>query len=153
VAVAPDSGQDRNDYNNYKDQLRYRHRDVKYLSVATNQDLFKDILRDDTDKDIPGTVGSPNLNIGPSFARKICDNPATFQYNDCNRRRSDNVQYVGYVTPGYKQNWAMYPEFFLKSFNIKFSFKAEDGDIKVCYDRQFPPERTEEYYCKEIKSV
>jgi len=31
---------------------------------------------------------------------------------------------VGYVTPGYKQNWAMYPEFFLKSFNIRFS---------VCY--------------------
>ena len=81
VTAAPDSGPDRDDYNNFKDQLRYRHRDVRYLSVATNQELFKDILRDESDKETPGTVGSPNLQLGPNLVKKICDNPATFQYN------------------------------------------------------------------------
>jgi hypothetical protein len=119
VPVAPDSGQDRNDFNNYKGQLRYRHRDVKYLSVATNQDLFKDILRDENDKANPGPVGSA-VQFGSDFARKICENPATFQYNECHKKSSKNVQYVGYVTPGYKQNWAMYPEFFHKSSQIEF---------------------------------
>ena len=124
VPVAPDSGNDRNDYNYYKDQLRYRHRDVKYLSITENQDLFKDILREDTDKE--STV---NIQQSAStFARKICENPATFQYNACNERKSNNVQYVGYITPGYKQNWAMYPEFFLKSFDIYF---------KVCIFRDY----------------
>jgi hypothetical protein len=148
VPAAPDSGQDRNDYNNYKDQLRYRHRDVKYLSAATNQDLFKDILRDENDKANPGPPGT-TVQFGSDFAKKICENPATFQYNRCHERRSENVQSVGYVTPGYKQNWAMYPEFFLKSFDITFNFKAEDGEIKICYDRYFPPEKLD--YCKELK--
>jgi len=121
VTAAPESGQDRNDYNNYKDQLRYRHRDVRYLSVSQNQDLFKDLLRDENDKETPGAVGSPNLQLGSTLAKKICENAATFQYNSCHERKSDNIQYVGYVTPGYKQNWAMYPQFFHNSSLIKFS--------------------------------
>jgi len=152
VAMPPDSGQDRNDYNYYRDQLHYRHRDVRYLGVSQNLETFKDLLRDQNDRDTPGTVGSPNYQLGSSFAAKVCDNPAVFQWPDCYRRRSDNAQYVGYVTPGFKQNWAMYSEYFLKSFDIDFKFKAEFGSIKVCYDRWFPPERQDENHCKEINA-
>ena len=30
--------------------------------------------------------------------------------------------------------------------------KAQDGDIKVCYDRRFPPEKNDPKYCKELKT-
>jgi hypothetical protein len=119
VIAAPDSGQDRDDYEHFKNKLKYSHRDVRYLSVAKNQDIFKDILRDQNDKATPGPVGS-DVQFGLDLAQKICENPATFQYNECHDKNSKNVQYVGYVTPGYKQNWAMYPEFFLKSSQIEF---------------------------------
>lgn len=116
VRAAPDDGQDKNDYNWFKDQLWNRHRDVLFLSLTKNRELFYDILRDkekDRATDITSGVST--------FAKRICDNPATFQYNMCRDKTSNNVEYVGYISPGYKQNWAMYPEFFLKSFNIKFS--------------------------------
>ena len=161
VKPAPDNGQDRDDYNWNKDQLRSRHRDVLFLSFARNSELFKDILRDqDKDRAAPTDI----INSASAFAKKICDNPATFQYNMCHDRKSNNEEYVGYITPGFKQNWAMYPEFFLKSFTIKFQvsglqrcqrsyiyiyilqFKAEDGNIRVCFDRSFPPERQEWCY-------
>jgi len=140
VPAAPNDGQDRNDYNWFKDQLRYRHRDVLFLSLAQDQTLFKDILRNQ-DKD----YASPNdiANQASALAKRICENPATLQYNMCHDVTSNGVQHTGYVSPGYKQNWAMYPEFFLKSFNIKFSFKREDGNIRVCFDRTFPPKRTD----------
>ncbi|XP_054165656.1 uncharacterized protein LOC128963183 [Oppia nitens] len=144
VGVVPDSGADYDDYKYFKDQLRYRHRDVRFLSIASNQDAFKDILRYEDDKEQPGNP----VQIGQNVARKICENPAIFQYNMCEDKRSDGVQYVGFITPGYRQNWAMYPEFFHRSFTIRFSFKPEDGDIRICYDRQFPPEDQE--YCKEL---
>ena len=110
-------GKDRSDFNYYKDELRYRHRDVRFLTLTNTKELFQEILRDDTDYETP-----TNIEMSASrLAQKICENPSTFQYNNCYQRKSDNIQYTGYVTPGYKQNWAMYPEFFLKSFNIRFS--------------------------------
>lgn len=120
VTMAPDSGSDRTDHNWYKDQLRSRHRDVLFLALTKNQELFRQVLRDrDQDWMSPNDVN----NAGSTLAKKICENPATFQYNACYERTSSNVQYTGYITPGYKQNWAMYPEFFLKSFNIKFTVR------------------------------
>ena len=117
VMPAPDKGQDKNDYKQFKNQLKNKNRDVLFISLATNNDLFKDILRDqERDRVSPSNI----INSASSLAQRICDNPATFQYNMCHHSKSNNQQYIGFITPGYKQNWAMYPEFFHKSSSIKF---------------------------------
>ena len=108
---------DMNDSNYYKDELLNKHPDVRFLALTNTKELFKVILRDDTDYESPSNIEKSAYRL----AQKICENPSTFQYNDCYQKTSDNVQYSGYVTPGYKQNWAMYPEFFHSSSNIKFS--------------------------------
>ena len=132
VPVAPDSGNDRNDYNYFKDQLRYRHRDVKFLTISNNQKLFEDIIREDSDKTSPSNL----QQTASDFAKKICENPATFQHNSCNWRTSNNDEYVGFITPGYKQNWAMYPEFFLSSSDIYFKVRIFFKNLS-CYFPKF----------------
>ncbi|CAG2116200.1 unnamed protein product, partial [Medioppia subpectinata] len=69
MTAAPDSGTDRDDYNYFKDQLRYRHRDVRFLPVANDQKLFEDIVPEGYQTDAPGGDVS---QIGRSLAQKIC---------------------------------------------------------------------------------
>ena len=159
--VKPTSGNDRDDYDTYKDQLKWRNRDVLYMVISPNKDSFKEFVREDSDIISPGQT-----TLGTSFTDKICENPATLTYGNCFTKESTNETYEGFITPGYKQNWAMYPEFFQASgaieFKVSFQFvfivfiiilfekqvRAVEGSVRYCWDRQFPPEKQEN--CKNL---
>lgn len=113
----PTSGSDRDDYYNYRDSLRYRNRDVRYIVISNNQNDFKDMLR--YPEDIIGH-SQDYVQIGTSVANKIMETPATITCNDCYYKESKDVLALGYIVPGYKQNWAVYPEYFILSNNIIF---------------------------------
>lgn len=110
----PKDGDRRNSYNDFVWRLRYQHRDVPIIVVSTQTDRFKDLAKEDQDLQQYGSINYDRVR------QRICSNPATFQWVPCYDRRSDGEEYIGYVSPGAKQNWAMYPEYFLKSFTIKF---------------------------------
>ena len=119
---APTDRENKRRYEDFKWRLRYQHRDVTLFMATINKDDVKDLLRRDDDWIPIGQGLDAALKTSASrLAQKICENPSTFQYNNCNKKTSDNVLYSGYVTPGYKQNWAMYSEFFYNSSNVKFS--------------------------------
>lgn len=143
--VMPTSGPEKDDYYTYKEALKWRNRDVFYGVVSPNKDLFKEFVREEADI---LTIGSP-VQSATTFANKISENPATLTYSDCYSTTSQNVTYEGFITPGYKQNWAMYPEYFKASSSIEFKIKAVEGSIRYCWDRTFPPARQE--YCKELQ--
>ena len=115
--VMPTSGTDKDEYNTYYDSLKFRNRDVEYLVVSPNQQNFKDFVREDAIIINPSQI---TTTTGSTFAAKICENPATLTYNDCFNKASQNVSYEGFISPGYKQNWAMYPEYFKASSKIEF---------------------------------
>lgn len=107
---------DRDDYNKYQYELRWRNPDVRYLVMSDNK-KFEDIL---DKKEHLYSANSFSNQITTAIANEICNNPATLIYNDCYTKPSENVVYTNYISPGYKQNWAMYPEYFHRSFDIKF---------------------------------
>lgn len=112
----PTDSKELDDYNWYKDSLKYDNRDVRYLVISNDQKNFIDILNDKT-KDL---VGPTQTQIGMNFDKSICENPAQIIYDKCYEKPSQNSIMEKYISPGYKQQWAMYPEYFLKSYDIEF---------------------------------
>nr|XP_027204684.1 uncharacterized protein LOC113798363 [Dermatophagoides pteronyssinus] len=141
----PTDSKELDDYNWYKDSLKYDNRDVRYLVISNDQKNFIDILNDKT-KDM---VGPTQTQIGMNFDKSICENPAQIIYDKCYEKPSQNSIMEKYISPGYKQQWAMYPEYFLKSYDIEFKVRAVDGAIRYCFDREFPPRERNEY-CKDL---
>jgi len=121
--VIPTSGPEKDDYNTYKDALYWRNRDVYYAVFSPNKEQFKDFVRNEAD--IVSPVGASQA--ATTFATKISENPATITYNDCYTKTSQNVTFEGFVTPGYKQNWAIYPEYFKASSVVEF--KVSEGSL------------------------
>lgn len=149
-------------YYRFKDGLIYDNKNVEYLVIANNEKIFDDILLKNHDKEqnshnknyyspVMGQNQDTLLNnLAKEIENKICDNPANLIYSKCHDKPSENEKFETYITPGYKQNWVMRPEFFLKSFHMEFKVKAIGGTIKYCWDRVFPPEKQEN--CKELTS-
>lgn len=137
-------GTDRDEYNTYQDWFRHYNQDILLLVAANNQTNFKDVVRQEAN-----LVSTSQAKIGTAFETKICDNPAALTYNQCYETPSQDFVHEGFITPGYRQNWAMYPEYFLKSRQIQFKIKAVGGSLKYCYDREFPPEKPD--YCKDLQ--
>lgn len=116
--VLPTSGSDLNDFNTYKSQLYWRNRDTRYFAVSPKEEIFKDFIQDKSDIVNPsGQVSS----IAATIATKIGENPATLIYNDCLDHTVKNATFEGFVTVGYQQRLALYPEYFKVSSNIEFT--------------------------------
>ena len=110
-------------YDEIISDLKYKHRDISYFLLALNFDSIKDLIGQD---DHFVSVGSNSMaeikTEANKLAMKIRDVPSTFQYNKCHANQSNQSSediYEGYITPGYKQYWALYPEYFVKSCNIE----------------------------------
>ena len=112
----PTDSKDLDDYNWYKESLKEDNQDVRYLIISNDQKNFVDILPDKS-KDI---VGTTQTQVGTNFEKKICENPAQIIYEKCYEKPSQNSVMTRHVSPGFKQQWAMYPEYFLKSYDIEF---------------------------------
>ncbi|XP_053214834.1 uncharacterized protein LOC128398050 [Panonychus citri] len=121
--------------------LKSNHRDVPVFLItnANENDLTEyisspqDIIRDQDGLDV----------MTQELSQKICQVPATFQYPDCRRVSSEATSgFEAFITPGRLQYWAMYPEYFLKSYDIVMKFFSSEGDLKVCFGRYPKPEET-----------
>lgn len=95
--------------------MKFDNPDVRYL-IISNSKSFEEIL-DRKDSDL---MSFRQQQIGTNFEKRICDNPATLIYHQCHEKPSDGAIFNGFISPGYKQNYAMYPEYFIKSFDIEF---------------------------------
>ena len=116
----PTDKEQRRQYDQMIRNLKYKHRDIPYFLLALNFDSIKDLVRQD---DHFVSVRSHSMaeikTEANKLAMKIRDVPSTFQYNKCHTNQSSEDIYSGYITPGYKQYWALYPEYFVKSCNIE----------------------------------
>jgi hypothetical protein len=147
---APTDREQKKKYDDFKWRLRYEHRDVTFFMATINKDSVKDLLRRDEDWIQVGKGVEDAAMRGTDLANKICQTPSTFQHNECRVKKSEGKVYEGFITPGYRQYWAMYPEYFIKSYNIDLKFKAENAKIKVCFERYLTPE-PEDRRCIEAK--
>lgn len=145
---APTEKEQKRKYDDFKWRLRYEYRDVNIFMAHLNKDAIKDLLMKEENYIEVGKSVEEATTKGIDLANKICQTPSTFQHNECRIKKSEDKLYEGFITPGYKQYWAMYPEFFIKSYNIDLKFKAEKQKIRVCFDRYPTPER-EDRRCKE----
>ena len=97
-------------------RLRYEHRDIPYILLGLNRKPIKDLIGQE-EHFIP--VGTNLLGDmrqkAKKLARQICKVPSIFQQN--------HQEFKGFITPGYKQYWVMYPEYFNKSYNIDIKVK------------------------------
>ena len=120
----PTDRENKRKYEDFKWRLRYEHRDVTFFMANLNQDSIKNLLRRDEDWIQVGQGTDVAAENGRDLANKICQTPQVFQYNECRVKKSEERLYEGLLTLGHKQYWAMYPEYFIKSYNI---------DLKVIY--------------------
>ena len=130
--------------------MKYSHRDVPLLMVGprSEEETLKVFAYDDTN-DIFGL--DPDVSgVTQKLSKRICETPAVIQHPRCRQETSNGVSFTGFVSRGKKQYWAMYPEFFLKSYNIAFEVKAVNGPIKVCYRRGYPKPEEDERNCKKL---
>jgi hypothetical protein len=120
---APTDRESKRRYEDFKWWLRYEHRDVNVFMATLNKEDFKDLLSRDENW-IQMGMGSDSADMkSVDLMNKITQTPQVFQYGDCGRQKSSNEIYEGYLTPGYKQYWVMYPRHFIKSYSI---------DLRVC---------------------
>ncbi|CAG2181458.1 unnamed protein product, partial [Oppiella nova] len=147
---APTDRESKRRYEDFKWRLRYEHRDVNVFMATLNKEDFKDLLSRDENW-IQMGMGSDSSDMkSVDLMNKIIQTPQVFQYGDCRRQKSSNEVYEGYLTPGYKQYWAMYPRHFIKSYSIDLRFKAEKTRLRVCVDR-FPIAENNEKHCREAQ--
>jgi hypothetical protein len=130
------------DYNMqvHKRALQEMHRDVPLVIITTKSiDELEEFIQapEDVIRDTESVV-----NLAHNLKKRICETPATFQHPNCFMRASTDTDpiYEGFITRGHKQYWAVYPEYFLKSFRITLKFIGVGGGIRVCFSRERKPE-------------
>jgi len=133
-----------------KNNLKYFHRDVPILAVGRG---IKDDLEDIAfnTEDVFETESPDPQQLAQRLQKRICETPAVFQHPECATRASERDTFSDYVTPGRKQYWAMYPEYFIKSYQVQFEFSVVNGPIKVCYRRGTPRPEEDDRNCRMIK--
>lgn len=128
-----------------RNNLKTNHRDVQIflLTNAAENDLTdyinapQDVIKDQELSDV----------MARELSEKICQVPAVFQYAECRRVSTEsNNAFEGYITPGRTQYWAMYPEYFIKSYDISMKFYSAQGNMRVCFGRYPNPEETGRCY-------
>lgn len=111
---------------------------VTILAVGDNKDTLKQFTENE-DTDI--FTGSNNAEkTAKDIKERLKTVPGEFQFKGCDQssNKGDNKQEV-FISPNKIQYWAMYPQYFLKSYGIKLKFKPQDGtSISVCFTRWFP---------------
>lgn len=133
-----------------KYELRTNHRDVPLIMIGKGNGVdLEEIAYDKSD--VFEADRTDQSQLAKEILDRICQTPATFQHPECHTRTSSADVFTGYVTPGKKQYWAMYPEYFLKSFSVTFEFVAVGGTIKVCYRRGSPRPEEDERNCRTVK--
>jgi hypothetical protein len=145
------SAGDRRSLEAAKWDLNYNHRDVPILMAGEggiSQDDLKYYVKDEK-RDV--FVIDPDVRaVTEVLEKRICETPAVIQYPNCRNEPSTGLTSTHYITSGRKQYFAMYPEYFLKSYNIVFEIKAVNGPITVCYRRGYEKPEEDERNCEKL---
>ena len=115
---------DRKRYEAERSDLLVNHRDVPLLMVGSGNSIdLKELAYNDEIDIFEETSPDPDF-LGKKILERVCKTPATVQHPKCWSEPSSGSEVIGYVTPGKKTHWAMYPEYFIKSFNVEFKVKS-----------------------------
>lgn len=110
---------DRKRYEAEKLDLWVNHRDVPLLMVGQGNSVdLKELAYHDND--IFETDTPDPEYLAKRIVERVCKTPVTIQHPKCWSETSSGSEVSGFITPGRKQYWAMYPEYFIKSFNVEF---------------------------------
>jgi len=141
---------DRRAFDSAQYDMKYSHRDVPFIMVGppSETENMKTFAYDD--KNDIFTLDPDVSGITQRLVKRICETPAAVQHPRCRQETSNGVTFSGFVSKGKKQYWAMYPEYFLKSYNVAFEIKAINGPIKVCYRRGYPKPEEDERNCEKL---
>lgn len=102
-------------------ELLYMKRDFVYFGLATNASSLKDLVIQEGNLITIQATQTESLVAQASrlYSERLLTVPSIFQYDQCQIRPSNNQTYNGFITPGYKQYWAMYPKTFYRSGSIE----------------------------------
>ena len=107
-------------YNETIRKLKYEHRDIPFFMLAYYIESVSDLLRHPEHFMAVGNKSSDYIRKkAKESVNKIYKVPSTLQHNECHATEPLDRIYEGYITPGYKQYWAMYPEYFIESRSIE----------------------------------
>lgn len=115
----PKDNQQYKAYEEMKNILKNKHREIPSILLALNEDKVRDLIRNPAHLIyVKSDLHSIKIKVA-NLAEQICKTPSTFQYNECHLNTSLNKIYEGFITPGKRQYWAMYPEYFVDSCNVE----------------------------------
>lgn len=119
VKPAPSDKIQKVKYENVKRSLLSVQRDFTFFGVGTNSSNLKDIVLQEGNlvSIDPNEIASSNRVA--TLSQKVLEVSSVFQYTDCRIRASNNYTYEGFITPGYKQYWALFPDTFRTSSTIQ----------------------------------
>lgn len=126
------------------------NRDVPILAVGPPNELETNKVFTYDDSHDVFTLDPDVTGVTDRLLRRICETPAAIQHPRCRTETSNSVTFNGFVSRGKKQYWAMFPEYFVKSYNIIFEITALTGPIKVCYRRGYPKPEDDERNCEKL---
>ena len=129
--------------------LRYGHRETSIFIVGKDRDTpdyMRYIASEVIDAQAPDVSG-----IVRKLLTKMCQSSLVLQYPDCRREASSGYTYTGYVSPNSIVHVAMFPEQFIKSYNIEFEMSSPTSTpLKVCYRRGSPLPNDDERNCAKL---
>ncbi|RWS07507.1 hypothetical protein B4U79_09640 [Dinothrombium tinctorium] len=112
--------------------LRRNHREVKYIVIG-EEEKHNFLPFDDH-----SFFETKDSSLIEKISKEICKTPALFQHPECQNRPSSEDHYIGHITRGEVQNWAIFPRFYEKSYDITFRFESKEK-LKVCHSRTPEP--------------
>ena len=131
--------------------LTQNHRDVPILMAGEGGVSLDDLKAYVHDEKRDVFMIDPDVRgVTEALSKRICETPAVIQHPGCRYETSSGMSSKQYITRGRKQYFAMYPEYFLKSYNIQFEIKAVNGPIKVCYRRGYEKPEEDERNCERL---
>lgn len=108
-------------YEQVKRLLLFVQRDFTFFGIATNTSNLKDLVPQEGNLVTVDSNGLARESQVAGLVPKVSQVPQVFQYTDCKNRASSNYTYQGFMTPGFKQYWAMYPDSFLSSGKMQLT--------------------------------
>lgn len=114
--------------------LRSGHRESSIFIVGKERETpeyMKSIATEVIDGQSPDPSG-----VASKLLLRMCQSSLVLQYPDCRKEASSGYSYNGFVSPNGIQYVAMFPEFFLKSYNVEFEISSPTGTpLRVCSSR------------------
>ncbi|GIX85145.1 uncharacterized protein CDAR_100161 [Caerostris darwini] len=130
--------------------LHLRHLDVTMYALGRSPELVKKYSRNDGAYAMSAVDEAEDMVASKLFDR-IKTAPATLQYNGCmDGDKEKSAVYEDFVSPNTIQHWVMPAKYFYKSSNLKITFEAQNGPLRVCHNRATVAPELQGKTCQDI---